>query len=222
MASAQAKLERIMPDTLRARVRAVDQTVRVDTLRTVAPQDDHALVILSSAAVAQRRVHLRYRVPDGADSEREFDPYGLAFSAGAWYAIGWCHLRAGMRSFRLDRILKAEARAPGFVRPPGFDALAYLRDSLTTMPRKYPIEVFLYTDLATASRHVYADAGVFEQREGGVLMRAHTDHIDWCAQALSRMPFEFEVRAPDALRDSLAALGRRLLRLSEVRNAAPA
>lgn len=212
--SAQAKLERIMPEALRQRVRAVGQTVRLDTLRATAPQDNHALVILSSAAVAQRRVHLRYRATDGAQSEREFDPYGLAFSGGAWYAIGWCHLRAGMRSFRLDRILKAEARATVFTRPADFDALAYLRQSMLSMARQHPVEVFLYTDLATASSHFADQPGVFEQADGGVLLRAHTDHIEWFAQVLARMPFDFEVRAPAQLRASVAELGRRLLRLS--------
>ena len=37
-------------------------------------------------------------------TEREFDPYGLAWRAGAWYAVGMCHLRHGLRSFRLDRV----------------------------------------------------------------------------------------------------------------------
>lgn len=212
--SAQAKLERIMPETLKARVRAVDQTVRLDMLRAKAPSDDDALVTLSSAAVAQRRVHLRYGATDGAVSEREFDPYGLAFRSGTWYAIGWCHLRDEMRSFRLDRILKAEPRVTVFRRPAGFDALAYLRQSLKSMPRAFPVELFLHTDLATASRHFHEEAGIYEQAAGGVLMRGHADHLDWFAHFLAGLPFEFEVRAPEDLRGALARLAERLLRTS--------
>ncbi len=216
VASAQAKLERIMPDALKKRVRAVDQTVRLDMVRAVAPADGDALVILSSAALAQRRVHLRYRAPDGAQSEREFDPFGLAFWGGCWYAIGMCHLRHSMRSFRLDRIIKAEPRNVAFARPDRFDALDYLRRSMSSMPRTHAFEVLLHTDLSTASKHFFADMGVFEQGDGAVILRGHTDHIDWCAGHLAGMPFEFEVRAPEALRLSVMRLGQRLLRMSSL------
>ena len=212
--SAQAKLERIMPANLKRRVRAVDQTVRLDMVRATAPRDNDALVILSSAALAQQRVQLHYRAPDGRDTERAFDPYGLAFRSGCWYAIGHCHLRATMRSFRLDRIVKVEQRQAVFERPQGFDALAYLRESMATMPRAHPVEVLLRTDLKTASSHFFDAIGVFEQVADGVVLRCSTDHVDWFAAHLASMPFEFEVRTPDGLRAGLARLGERLLRLA--------
>src|SRR3954471_14435310 len=64
VASAQAKLERIMPANLKRRVRAVDETARLDMVRAVAPADNDALVTLSSAALAQQRVYMHYRTPD--------------------------------------------------------------------------------------------------------------------------------------------------------------
>jgi predicted DNA-binding transcriptional regulator YafY len=212
--SAQAKLERIMPAHLKQRVRAVDQTVRLDMMRAVAPNDNDALVTLSSAALAQERVQLRYRAPDGCDTEREFDAYGLAFRAGCWYAIGLCHLRGDMRSFRLDRIVRVEPRSATFARPQGFDALDYLRRSMATMPRAHPVEVLLKTDLKTASSHFFDAIGVFEQTDDGVVLRCSTDHVDWFAAHLASMPFDFVVRSPDALRSSLAKLGERLLRMA--------
>ena len=53
VASAQAKLERVMPASLKRRVRAVDETVTLDLSRSTAPGDNAALVALS---VASRRV----------------------------------------------------------------------------------------------------------------------------------------------------------------------
>lgn len=214
VASAQAKLERIMPARLKQRVRAVDETVRLDMVRTVAPAGNDVLVTLSSAALAQQRVYLHYRAPDGKDSEREFDAYGLAFRGGCWYVIGMCHLRAGMRSFRLDRIVRVAARPASFARPAGFDALAYLRESVATMARQHAVEVLLHTDLKTASGHFFDAVGVFEQTADGVLLRCHTDHLDWFASHLGGLPFDFVVRAPDTLRAALAAVARRLLRLA--------
>jgi len=212
--SAQAKLERIMPANLKRRVRAVDQTVRLDMVRATAPKDNDALVQLSSAALAQQRVHLHYRAPDGRDTERDFDAYGLAFRSGCWYAIGLCHLRGDMRSFRLDRVVKVEPRQALFERPRGFDALDYLRQSMASMPRAHPVEVLLQTDLKTASAHFFDAFGLFEQTAQGVILRCSTDHVEWFAGHLASMPFDFEVRTPDSLRASLARLGERLLRMA--------
>src|SRR5438046_837760 len=58
VASAQAKLERVMPAPLKPRVRAVDETVSLDLARPVPPGDNSALVELTTAAQASRRVHL--------------------------------------------------------------------------------------------------------------------------------------------------------------------
>jgi len=210
--SARAKLERIMPERLRQRVRAVDQTVRLDLLRTSAPADREALTLLSSAALAQQRIHLHYRAPDGRDSAREFDPYGLVLWEGCWYALGLCHLRQAMRSFRLDRIIRTEPRASQFVRPPGFDALAYLRAAFRSMPRAHQVQVVLHTDLENASAAWRDTAALFEPDAGGVLLRTETDHTDWFAARLCQMPCEFTVLGPPALQASVARLGQRLLR----------
>src|SRR4029077_7381463 len=90
VASAKAKLERVMPANLKRRVRAVDETVTLDLSGPVAPSDHAALVALSAAAQAQTRVHLRYRAVRREETERDFDPYGLAYRGGRWYVVGMC------------------------------------------------------------------------------------------------------------------------------------
>ncbi|MFL6671973.1 MAG: helix-turn-helix transcriptional regulator [Massilia sp.] len=213
-ASAQAKLERIMPAQLRLRVRAIDATVQLDLARAAPPAANDALATLSSAALARQRVHLRYRAPDGTDTEREFDPYGLALRAGCWYVAGMCHLRAALRSFRLDRIVEVRPRPASFEPPAGFDTLAHLRASVAAIPRAHAVEVLLKTDLQSASTHFFDEIGTFEQAGAAVLLRGQTDHLDWFAGQLARVPFEFEVRAPLALRAALVRVAERLLRLA--------
>lgn len=125
-----------------------------------------------------------------------------------------CHLRGAMRSFRLDRVARVEARPASFLRPAGFDALAILRSSMASMPRQYQVEVLLHTDLQSASKHFFDSLGLFEQAAEGVILRTQTDHVDWFAGHLASMPFDFEIRSPQVLRDSVANLGARLLRLA--------
>src|SRR5262245_53172715 len=211
VASAQAKLERVMPARLKRRVRAVDETVTLETIQSVTPLDNEALVQLSGAAQACQRVRMHYRTPQGAETEREFDPYGLAHRIGRWYAVGMCHLRNGVRSFRLDRVRDVRPLETTFTRPPGFDALAYLTHSLATLPREHPVEVLLGTQVEVARRYLSPTVGVLEWCSQGLLLRAQVDDLDWFARELARLPFSFEVRSPERLREALQAVARRLL-----------
>lgn len=215
VASAQAKLERIMPDQLRRRVRAVDETVKLDAARALAPANNQPLVLLTGAAQACRRVLLRYRDQHGKESVRRFDPYGVALRHGRWYAAGMCHLRQELRTFRLDRVAGVEPLEEDFERPPGFDPMAHVVRSIATLPRAFSIEVLLKADLASVRAHLFAEAGVLEETAGGVVVRAQSDELDWFARQLAGMPFEFEIRHPPELRAAVGDCVRRLLRCAE-------
>jgi predicted DNA-binding transcriptional regulator YafY len=215
VASAQAKLERVMPDGLKRRVRAVDETVRLDAVRTIAPSDNQALVALTGAAQAGRRVLLRYRDQQGEESVRRFDPYGLALRHGRWYAAGMCHLRQALRTFRLDRVVDAEPLAEQFERPPGFDAMAHVVQAVATLPRAITIEVLLKTDAASVRAHLFAEAGVLEETAEGVVIHAQSDELDWFARQLAGMPFDFEIRRPPELHAAVRTCVQRLLRCSQ-------
>jgi len=41
------------------------------------------------------------------ETERAVDPYGVLYRNGGWYMGGYCHLRQGLRAFRLDRAVWA-------------------------------------------------------------------------------------------------------------------
>jgi len=211
VASAQAKLERIMPANLKRRVSAVDETVKLDLSQAISPADNAALVALSAAAQNRQRVHLHYRSASGDDSERDFDAYGLAYRGGRWYVVGMCHLRKDLRSFRLDRIGEVQLLETSFTRPPDFDALAHLALSVATIPRAFAIEVLLKTDLKSAREQLFDAIGIFAQTEDGVLVRSQAVDLDWFARELARMPFAFEIHSPPELRDAVRVCAQRLL-----------
>ena len=210
VASAQAKLERVMPPTLKKRVRAVDETVTLDLRHAQGTGNNAALLQLSDAAQSRRRVQLAYRAADGAHSTREFDAYGLTFRTGHWYVVGHCHLRGGLRSFRLDRIETVAALDRSFGRPEGFDAAAHLSFSIATLPRATAVEVRLKTDLAGAQYEFIGDIGIFEATVDGVVLRTRTDDLDWFARQLARLSCDFDVVSPPALADALARCAQRL------------
>lgn len=206
IASAQSKLARVMPAALTRQVHAISETVTVDLRGATSVAASNAgLLALAAAARAQQRVRLAYRSGQQQDSEREVDPYGLAFHGGAWYAVGWCHLRGDLRSFRLDRVRGVVPLPVSFRRPEGFDALARLRDSIALLPREHGIAVHLDCDPAAARLAFPAEFGLVEPEDDGVLLRTSADDLDWFARRLSALPFSFRIVRPDRLRDALAA-----------------
>jgi predicted DNA-binding transcriptional regulator YafY len=212
--SAQAKLERVMPAELRRRMHATNETVALDLPRRTAQASSGILATLTTAAQSRRRVHLSYRSALAAASEREFDPYGVAYRSGWWYVVGHCHLRKGLRSFRVDRIRSVRATDARFDRPADFDALGHLTFSVATLRRAFAAEVLLKTDLKTARRQLFEAIGVFEPVAEGVLLFAQTDDLAWFARQLARVSFPFEIRRPAELRSVMQELARRLLAMA--------
>jgi predicted DNA-binding transcriptional regulator YafY len=216
VASARAKLDRVFPAKLKSRLRAVDESVALELTRPAAVIDQQVLGLLCSASQERRRVRMVYQSRSDEQTEREFDPYGLVYRAGRWYIVGWCHLRHGLRSFRLDRVVSATSLAVSFERPADFDTLAYLKQSITLIPRAHAVEVLLKTDLASAQRALVPYVGVLECVEEGVLLRAQADDLDWIARELARLPFDFSVKSPPALRGAIARISQRLDRLASL------
>ena len=208
--SVQAKLDRVLPSAPKKTIAALRESVALQTGDARANADTKLLRVLSESAQARRTASMRYRAADGILTSREFDVYGLVFRAGRWYVVGFCHLRKGLRTLRLDRIAHAEVLERPFERPEGFDASQYLTRAMATLPRAIPVEVFLHTDLENARRELHNTLGVPEASGKGVMLKGSADELDWYARELMRLPFAFDVRAPAELRATLARLAGEL------------
>jgi len=105
----------------------------------LAPHDASArfrrnLATLESAIESRKRVTMVYTGGDGTSaSNRMVDPYGLAYRAGNWQLVGYCHHRKSLRTFRVDRIksLKPGKRpeTPDFEIPATFSLARHLQRS---------------------------------------------------------------------------------------------
>ena len=126
---------------------------------------------LSDAAHRRRRVRLRYRAAPGEETTREVDIYGVVCLDGVLYMVGHDHLRADLRTFRMDRVLDARLRAETFTPPADFDALAHVERATATMPGPVMVEVLLETTLEEARRLIAPAAATLEETPRGVLIR---------------------------------------------------
>lgn len=60
---------------------------------------------LVRATIERRIATLTYRTADNRPpSERRVEPVGICFMQRSWYMLGYCHLRADYRTFKLSRI----------------------------------------------------------------------------------------------------------------------
>jgi len=210
----QAKLGRVMPQALQRQLQALAATVTLDLPGARDRADHAALAQLAAAAQAQQRIWLRYRGEQGRGSEREFDAYGLVYRAGRWYVSGWCHLRQGLRSFRLDRIEALAPRQARFARPDGFDAAAHLKQSIVALPRALDVDVLLHAPLEKVAAELGGALGMLVPEGGHTRLHTQTDAPAWFARQLLRLPFDVEVLEPAVLRGALATRARKLLALN--------
>ncbi|GAA4035937.1 hypothetical protein GCM10023063_20800 [Arthrobacter methylotrophus] len=71
----------------------------------VAPADAESFDTITRAIEAGRQLRLRYLSPRrDSVSERDVDPFRLYSLDNTWYFEAYCHSKAGLRNFRLDRI----------------------------------------------------------------------------------------------------------------------
>lgn len=131
------------------------------------PELGEIYATLESATRLRKRVTITYETAaTGVVSKREIDPYGLVYREGAWLAVGYCHLRKDIRSFRIDRIHEAvqapKPKSPDFERPADFDVKAYAQRSPWTFTTDPPEEVqlVLSPDAAEVANEDFGTTGV--------------------------------------------------------------
>lgn len=201
---ALAKLERVMPEALRGRVRSLEEVVSVSMVAPRTPTQSKTLMALAAGAGERRRVRIRYRSGRLEETEREVDPYGVLRREGYWYGIGHCHLRGDLRLFRVDRVLSAEVLDETFVLPEDLDSPEAALKALTDAPQEaWRVEVLLETGADEARRQLPPMGLTLEKAEGWTLLKCPTRDLGWMARVLAGLDCPFVVRRPDELREAL-------------------
>lgn len=213
---ALAKIERVLPEGLRSRVQTLQSSVRFVVGHVPDQPPSKVILLLSNAVERQCRVQLRYR-SGGEETERGVDPYGIVSHWGLWYVVGWCHLRQGVRLFRLDRIVDAEVEKTRFTRPPDFNSLEYVLESLAKAPQGWAVEVLLETSLEQAQQFVPPGVAILEESTAGVIFRGYVERLDWFARVLLKFECSFVIRKPVELREALNNIGQEAKNLAERR-----
>jgi predicted DNA-binding transcriptional regulator YafY len=211
VAGALAKINRVLPSTLRRQVEALEETLDFTASKGSAPADAALVLLLADAVRRRRRLHTAYRSFSGEESERELSPYGLVVHSGCWYIVAHDHKRDDLRTFRVDRMWRTALAEGAFVpSPDGFDAVAHLTRSLASVPARWQIEVLLDMPVDEAVRRIPAALAELVDDPGGTLLRTRVNSLDWMATVLAGLGCSFTIGRPEELRASVRSLAKRL------------
>ncbi|MBI5931069.1 MAG: YafY family transcriptional regulator [Chloroflexi bacterium] len=211
---ALAKIERVLPDTLREQVQAVQEALLIHlNIHKAAPASE--MIITLSKAIQQKRCLLvTYKAWNGDISTREFDAYGLVMHGGLWYTIGYCHLRKDLRTFRVDRITEAELLTETFIPPAHFDSVGQVMKGIASAPGAWRVEVLLATTIEQAAQQIPPYWGLMEACGDGVCLTIYTQKLEWVAHFLVGLEFDFQICHPPELRAVLHRLAAKITRLA--------
>jgi predicted DNA-binding transcriptional regulator YafY len=133
---AMAKLENVLPDEQRGEIAWARRSLVVMGMHRADPTALSPLLEkIRQGARLYRKIEMTYQSSTGpAVTDRQVDPYALVHRSGWWYLVGFCHLREGMRTFRVDRIRELALLSEPFQVPEGFDVRAHLEAAFKDQP----------------------------------------------------------------------------------------
>ena len=209
---ALAKINRVLPSTLRRQVEALEETLGFTSTRGGAPgrrrrgaparRRDPPPPAACAPPTARSQARSR-----SASSART----ASSSTAGRWYLAAYDHLRDDLRTFRVDRMWRTALAEAAAVPPPaGFDAVAHVTRSLASVPWKWEVEVLLDLPADEAARRIPATLAELVDDPEGTLLRMRVGSLDWMATVLAGLGCGFTIRRPDELRASVRALAAQL------------
>lgn len=170
--------------------------------------DTERYLDLISQAIHQRRSLsvLYYSISSDQEELRTIDPYHLLFQNGAWYMVGFCQLRAEIRTFRVDRMRRAEPTEHAFDRPRSFNLNAYLGGSWRIM-RGETVTVkarFFPPAARYIAEGVWHPTQVIEGcSDGSLTLTVTVDGVAEVGRWLLSFGEAVEVLEPESLRESV-------------------
>lgn len=203
---AVAKLSRVMPEGVAERLLDVDEALAIDRMPWTVPADAGSVIEAAAAIRARQRLAFDYQAQDGGSSRREIEPYGAVHLDGRWYLVGRCLMRQAMRTFRLDRASHLQRIGGSFERPEGFDASAYLAETLAFVQARHSISLWMDMPLEEARQRSAFWHVSLNEEAGGTRLRCTRHDLEPFAARLLGMGKRIVVDEPQALREVFSRL----------------
>ena len=204
--AALRRLATIMPDSLTAQLeRAADRVQG----RGDGQQQVGVLEAIAEGWATGRKVRVQYRSPrSGEVRPRIIAPYAVEPTAAGIYVIGHDAWAGAIRTFKVERLERAEILDECYTVPADFDPESYLATSWGIMTSQEMFEVVLRFS-ASAAPHVRERCWHPTQRietapDGGCLLRVQVSEPMEMQPWIRSWGAQVEVLSPDWLRERVA------------------
>ncbi|MFG3169697.1 helix-turn-helix transcriptional regulator [Streptomyces sp. NPDC048200] len=240
--TAAAKIRRVLPRPLAARVDAVLESLAfTEPAGESAAPDAGILLTLADAVRHRRPVAIRYTDREGRRGDRTLHPQGVVAHAGRWYVTGRDPGIGEDRTFRLDRVADARPLPGSFEAIEGPDPARRVLSGFATAPYRHEVTLRIRgtaeqirTRLPASVASVTALPGTgppspapepadarepdrsdtSEASDGPPWLRVEVraERLDWLPPVLAALDLPFVVERPDELRELVVALADRFAR----------
>lgn len=215
---ALAKIERVLPKELADQIATIRDGFTVAEMEWAARDafpDPTVLARVTQSAMSHQRCWIRYGRPDGDQTAREIDPYGVLLYSGLWYVHGWCHLRKGTRTFRVDRIRRIDVLPQQFDPPARLDVQDAVMRSIASARTRWQIDIEIAAPVEEVRAWVPRSIAVLDPIDPNTTrMIGGTENLDWFATRLGELPFPMRINSPAELGPKLREIGERLLAMA--------
>jgi predicted DNA-binding transcriptional regulator YafY len=200
---ALAKLENVLPDEQRNEIAWARRSLIATGMHRADPSALAPLLEkLRRAAREHRQIDMEYQSTTKANAnQRQIDPYALVHRSGWWYLVGYCHLRQGVRTFRVDRIQNLEILSQTFEMPDDFDIHAYLKSEFADQPVVRATLRFTPEGAHIAKSNVSGWESLQENPDGSVDVILSAPYLPWLASMTMSFSTFVTVLDPPELRD---------------------
>ena len=224
-ALALAKLEQVLPDRLRRRVRALHESTDVGPVNTgtnvEAPAVDVALLAELAAAVRDRE-GLRFfhspggagsgGAPEGAEERVEADPYRLVSWQERWYLVARRRPTGRWQAFRVDWLRLRSPGAGRFVADPleGGDYSAFVLRDVAFSGWNVHCRIAVDAPAEEVLSRINPTVGVVETVDDShSVLVTGGDSVEIVAVWIGMLGLDFHITEPPELVEHLRVLGRR-------------
>ncbi len=213
--SALSKLATALPEPLASRVTSVAEQIRRQ------PLDSRYVAVLEAITLAwasQRKVRLWYRSPrSGELRPRDIAPYTIEVleTSRGTYVVGYDDWASEIRTFRLERLERAQMLEDTYEIPADFDPERYFARAWGIMAGDEIVEVVLQFSPAVAplvkERRWHATQSIDDLADGGVLLVVRVSDPREMRPWIRSWGAECEVVEPRWLREEMKEESKRLL-----------
>ena len=208
LASAFAKIQRLLPDEVKVAPESLDAYLSLDLGPLNAP-DAAVFRDLLLALRQRRRALVRYQsLSSGRTANRRIHPYHVFNVRGQWYVAAWDENRKAVRDFAIHRMKRITVTTDAYEIPRGFDFKKYTAESFGIEKGTRVAEVVIRFGARQApwirERKWHRSARIQEEIGGGLVLRLRVAETSELRRWVLQFGSEAEVLVPATLRRAVA------------------